>query len=263
MYKEVSTYLEYLKVDIVDDQEELLTQIIRKHQIKIPFETATKLLTYKQRLPQNIISNNFNFKGYVENLTKYGYGGTCFNLTFGLYELLNYLEFKVEFLHLSLGHYCLSVTVGNKEYYVDVGFMAPLFELYPLRGNWEINKFNEHIKWIYKDRKGVLILHNGHTRKSWDGTYINRKDFLKDWEQSYNENSNFIRNTFITKWKNLEEIITVHERVFKWFNKGNLEEQKFIDDDYELEEVLKNLFGVDPTFYLTALYEKKGTIIKS
>ncbi|PZM66149.1 arylamine N-acetyltransferase [Paenibacillus dendritiformis] len=263
MNKEILTYLDHLKVDITDDREELLTQIIQKHQIRIPFETATKLLTYRQRLPLNSMFYNFDFKGYVENLINYGYGGTCYNLTFGLYELLNCLNYKVEFIHLSPDHYCLSVVTGKKEYYVDVGFMAPLFELYPLRESWEVKKFNEHIKWIYQNRKGVLTLNNGYTKKSWDGTYSNRIDFLKDWKKSYSEYSKFIRNTFITKWKNLEEIVTVHERTFKRFNKGNLEEQKIINDDYELEEVLKNQFSVDPIFYMEALLEKKGMIIKS
>jgi len=108
-----------------------LTEIIRAHLAKIPFENISKLYHFHGSgsvsippLPQ-----------FLDGIEHYHFGGTCYSLNFHLNQLLDYLGYQVIICGADMKkpdvHIVNLVTVDGKEYIVDAGYGAPFGEPVP------------------------------------------------------------------------------------------------------------------------------------
>lgn len=125
----VEKFLNFLEVPVRDPDISLLNELIRSHQIKVRWETVTKILDHEQ----GAVTNDFmpSLETYFERIMNDGYGGACWTVSRGFYWLLQQLGFDVHYLYMEPGHLCLRVDL-DQPYYVDVGYCAPLFQAYPL-----------------------------------------------------------------------------------------------------------------------------------
>lgn len=120
-------YLTWLGVEKAQPTYSFLQTLIEAHLECVPFEICSKYHYYAGADMQNLIPSKEQF---LDHLTERGWGGNCYILNIHFAGLLRSLGFDVEYVRASGGNAHLGnrVTVGGRSYYVDVGYMAPLFE---------------------------------------------------------------------------------------------------------------------------------------
>lgn len=254
-------YREYLRLLSIDDSMlshlprfDLLSRIILNHQLAIPFDTVRKSQDYnaKKILKENYVDVN----QYIQSVSQNGYGGTCFHLTWGLYNLLHSLNYEVKIIKLEELHFALVVSYDTEEFYVDVGFWAPLFKPFPLRENWIVTNHVHSVEWRYmpENESGTLLC-GGEPAKRWDGSFLSVHDFWREWENSMNEDNTFLQNLYINKWKDKDTFLFLVNNSYKEFYKGK--KIKDVQYDYtntvELKNILVSNFNVDGDDYIYLL----------
>lgn len=123
-------YLQLLGVDKSEAGYNFLQTLIEAHLHRIPFEICSKYHYYSTRERTNLIPKKEEF---LDNAIHKGWGGNCYILNMHFGELLRTLGFDVSCVRATGGnaHLASMVRIEGQSYYVDVGYMAPLFE--PLR----------------------------------------------------------------------------------------------------------------------------------
>jgi arylamine N-acetyltransferase len=124
------SFLEYLDLERQGPGLDYLNALVRQHQLKVPFETLTKIIDYERGHREEDFLPEI--ERYVGRTVTAGTGGTCWALARGFCWLLKALGFEVSYMVMDPGHVCLRVEL-DQPYYVDVGYAAPLFQAYPLR----------------------------------------------------------------------------------------------------------------------------------
>jgi arylamine N-acetyltransferase len=84
-----------------------LHRIVREHQLRVPFETLTKLIDYEPGLRRGDFMPPM--AEYVERLATRGAGGLCWTLARGLHVLLDDLGFDAALMYMDPGHCCVRV----------------------------------------------------------------------------------------------------------------------------------------------------------
>ncbi|MGG0275547.1 arylamine N-acetyltransferase [Bacillus rhizoplanae] len=120
-------YLNFLEMEKKEPNYEYLQSLIEAHLHRVPFEICSKYHYYSTRNSNHLIPEK---EEYLENLAKKGWGGNCYILNIHFGKLLQSLGFDAQFVRARGGnnHLALKVTIHDKSYYTDVGYMAPLFE---------------------------------------------------------------------------------------------------------------------------------------
>lgn len=120
-------YLSLLGVERQYANYSYLQTLIEAHLERVPFEICSKYHYYAADTLQSLIPSKDRF---LDHLEEKGWGGNCYILNIRFAELLRSLGFDVEHVRATGGnaHLGSMVTVEGQSYYVDVGYMAPLFE---------------------------------------------------------------------------------------------------------------------------------------
>ncbi|MGG3467033.1 arylamine N-acetyltransferase [Neobacillus pocheonensis] len=120
-------YLDFLGLEAKKPSYHYCKQLVESHFHQVPFEICSKFYYFKNKDLSNLIPSK---EEYMEHLLEKGWGGNCYilNIHFGL--LLQSLGFDIKYIRARGGnnHLALMVTIDDKSYYTDVGYMAPLFE---------------------------------------------------------------------------------------------------------------------------------------
>lgn len=243
----VDEYLNILGLHKLEttDSKEFLKQIIKSHQLKIPFDSIRKM--NDSRSKEQLMDNYNNPMKYLESFKKNGLGGVCYHLSWGLYNLLIELGYDVKIIKLEESHIALVINLNNKKYYADVSFWAPLFDIYPLEEYWNVPEPGYEIEWRFQDGKGYLY-RGGEIAKSWNGEYLSIEQFWDSWEQSMNDKSVFLNRVFITKWLDTNTFAFLNDSIYKEFEGGvkvqeiNLKETT---EEKELAQIFSHKFGID------------------
>jgi arylamine N-acetyltransferase len=125
-------YLETLKISKSKPSLAALTKIIKAHLMYVPFENISKIYYIKNFDIKSIP----DFELYVDGLTKYNFGGTCYSNNYYLNKLLSYLGYNVRLCGADMSnpdvHIVNIVEINHREYLVDVGYAAPFYNPIPL-----------------------------------------------------------------------------------------------------------------------------------
>jgi len=125
-------YLETLKISKGKPSLAALTKIIKAHLMYVPFENISKIYYIKNFDIKSIP----DFELYVDGLTKYNFGGTCYSNNYYLNKLLSYLGYNVRLCGADMSnpdvHIVNIVEINHREYLVDVGYAAPFYNPIPL-----------------------------------------------------------------------------------------------------------------------------------
>ncbi len=120
-------FLHILKVPKRDPSISALTQLVKAHLTNIPFENISKIY-YKNKFGLMTIPD---FYLYLEGISTYNFGGTCYSNNYYLNKLLNYLGYNVRLCGADMTtpdvHIVNIVNIKDREYLVDVGYAAPFF----------------------------------------------------------------------------------------------------------------------------------------
>jgi arylamine N-acetyltransferase len=128
------SYLNYLGIAESSPDLNYLTLLTSTHLRRVPYETVSKFHFYMTELEHGWLVPPI--EEFVSNLTRKGWGGNCYTITFNFGRLLTSLGYDVSYVRVNPGHVALMVTIDKISYYTDVGYGAPLFT--PLRLKEEI-----------------------------------------------------------------------------------------------------------------------------
>ena len=149
-------YLEILGVSRREPSYEALSEIIQAHLYRIPFENISKLYYKKQRSLRGIP----DLDTYLVGIERFHFGGTCYSNNFYLYRLLLTLGYEVKLCGADMSspdvHLLSIVTLGGREYLVDVGYAAPFWAPMPrdLKKDYTISLGSERYVLKPQDTEG-------------------------------------------------------------------------------------------------------------
>ncbi|MBK8233080.1 MAG: arylamine N-acetyltransferase [Candidatus Eisenbacteria bacterium] len=146
---------------------EFLHRIIREHQLRVPFETLTKLIDYEPGRARGDFMPSM--EEYVDRVVTRGAGGLCWTLARGLRELLHALGFDAALMYMDPGHCCVRVEFPEGPQYADVGYAAPIFRAYPLFESFTLETHRESFDYRV-DGDAIQVTRNPGPTKHLDPT---------------------------------------------------------------------------------------------
>jgi arylamine N-acetyltransferase len=109
-----------------------LTELIRAHLLKVPFENLSKLYYLKKIGLKNIPDMNL----YLDGIENIHFGGTCYCINYYFHLLLKHLGYDADLCGADMDkpnvHLVSRVRLDGREFLVDVGYAAPFGEPMPL-----------------------------------------------------------------------------------------------------------------------------------
>lgn len=108
-----------------------LNELTAAHLTRVPFENISKLYYRKHKGLRGLPGLEL----YLDGIERYNFGGTCYTNNYYLNLLLDYLGYEVTLCGADMAnpdvHIVNIVTVGGREYLVDVGYAAPFLKPLP------------------------------------------------------------------------------------------------------------------------------------
>src|SRR5688572_26924426 len=101
------SFLAHLELGREAPSLDYLHRIIRQHQLRVPFETLTKITDYEPGVERGDFMPSID--EYVERIRTRGAGGLCWTLARGLHYLLDDLGFDASLMYMEPGHCCVRV----------------------------------------------------------------------------------------------------------------------------------------------------------
>ena len=125
-------YLGILGLGARKPSRQALEEILRAHLYRIPFENLSKLFHKEVRRRTDLVEVD----EYLEDVERFHFGGTCYALNRGLYQLLSLLGYDVRLCGADMAepdvHVVVVAMLEGTEYLADVGYGGPFFEAIPL-----------------------------------------------------------------------------------------------------------------------------------
>jgi arylamine N-acetyltransferase len=163
----VDRLLGHLHLDRQVPALDYLHRIIRAHQLRVPFETLSKLIDYEPGLSRGDFMPPM--AEYVDRIVARGAGGLCWTLARGLQVLLDDLGFDASLMHMAPGHCCVRVELPEGPFYADVGYAAPIFQAYPLFESFTLATHRETFDYRVRE-DGIVVTRNPGPSKTLDPT---------------------------------------------------------------------------------------------
>ena len=241
-------FLGHLQLGREDPTLDYLHRIIREHQLRVPFETLTKLIDYEPGLRRGDFMPPIS--EYVERIVTRGAGGLCWTLARGLQFLLNDLGFDASFMYMDPGHCCVRVELPAGPYYADVGYAAPIYQAYPLFESFSFDTHREKFEYSVRE-EGILVSRNPGPAKKLDPTPRRLEELREnitaanDWTSS----ESFLHR--LAYARDVDGVYTsLRDGTLSRYLPGGLEKVELAVDD--ATAVLADIFGADPTLYIEA-----------
>lgn len=225
-----------------------LHRIIREHQLRVPFETLTKLIDYEPGLRRGDFMPPID--EYVERIVARGGGGLCWTLARGLQFLLDDLEFDASLMYMDPGHCCVRVELPEGPYYADVGYAAPIFQAYPLFESFALDTHREKFEYDVRE-DGIFVTRNPGPSKKLDPTPRDLAD-LRDLIASANDWH--IAESFLHRLVYARDVggiyTSLRDGILSRYLPGGVE--KIVVADEDVPAALAQVFGADPALYVDA-----------
>ena len=240
--------LGHLHLDRAAPTLDYLHRIVREHQLRVPFETLTKLIDYEPGLRRGEFMPPI--PEYVDRILTRGAGGLCWTLARGLQVLLDDLGFDTALMVMDPGHCCVRVELPEGPFYADVGYAAPLFQAYPLFESFSLVTPRERFEYTVGE-DGILVTRTPGPSKTLDPT-PRAIDELRDQIVAANDwqaPQSFLRRLSYAAFV---------DGVYTTLRDGTLTRhlpdgpEKTAIAAGEAPAVLADLFGADPALYTEA-----------
>jgi N-hydroxyarylamine O-acetyltransferase len=129
---EYKRYLSLLGVSATIPDLDTLVRLVRAHVLTVPFENVSKLYYGKT----GSVDAAMDLTQYLDGIERHHFGGTCYAGAFHLNQLLRELGFRAALCGADMRrpdvHLVNVVSLGGREYLVDVGYAAPFIEPMPM-----------------------------------------------------------------------------------------------------------------------------------
>jgi len=245
--------LAHLRLEREAPTLDYLHRIVREHQLRVPFETLTKLIDYEPGLGRGDFMPPI--PEYVERIVTRGAGGLCWTLARGLRTLLDDLGFDAAFMYMDPGHCCVRVELPEGPFYADVGYAAPIFRAYPLFESFSLDTHREKFEYQVRD-DGIFVTRNPGPSKKLDPsprTAEQLRDHLQaanDW----NAPQSFLHRVSYARYIG-DVYASLRDGVLTRYLPGGAEKTEI--PQAEAPSVLADLFGADPALYIQATEVRK------
>lgn len=244
----VDRLLDFLHLSRQVPTLDYLDRIIREHQLRVPFETLTKLIDYEPGVQRGDFLPPF--AEYVERIVTRGGGGLCWTLARGLQVLLDDIGFDASLMYMDPGHCCVRVELREGPHYADVGYAAPLFQAYPLFQSFSLDAPRERFDYDVR-QEGIFVTRRPGPTKQLDPA-PRRIGELQDLINAANDWTNpesFLHRLAYARY--VEGVYTsLTDGVLRRYGSGGAEAMTVEAPD--LPATLATLFGADPALYLEA-----------
>jgi arylamine N-acetyltransferase len=226
-----------------------LHRLVRRHQLRVPFETLSKLVDYEPGLRRGDFLPPLEL--YVERIVTRRTGGLCWTLARGFHALLADLGFDAALMIMEPGHCCVRVELPEGPHYADVGYAAPIFRAYPLFESFTLETHREAFEYRVR-ADGIFVTRSPGPSKQLDPTPRRLED-LRDRIAAANDWS--------TPQSFLHRLVYAGyvDGVYTSFRDGTLrrfpatgEVKREISAD-DAPSVLEGTFGIDPALYREAV----------
>ena len=186
---------------------EALSELLVSHFSVIPFENVSKLF-YKATLNQDQLPS---FEQYLTGIERFNFGGTCYSNNYYLFKLLAYLGYQVQLNSADMKkpgvHMVIRVSLGNRDYLVDVGYAAPFIQPVPLYLKEDFSLVSGRNHYLFKPmdalgRTKLLMLRNGTVKHGYsiNPEARNIGDFEQVIPESFRPDSTFFNSLLVTKY---------------------------------------------------------------
>ena len=235
---------------------DFLNDLVREHQLRVPFETLTKLIDYDSAGQRGDFMPPLD--EYVERIVGRGGGGLCWTLARGFQALLTELGFDASLMVMVPGHCCVRVELPQGPQgpqYADVGYAAPIFRAYPLYESFTLQTHREVFEYSVRDQ-GIFVTRNPGPTKQLDPVPRRLED-LSDLIAAANDWS--VPHSFLHRLVYARHV----DGVYTSFRDGVL--TRYVSGVAETVEVapdavaaaLARIFGVDPALVEQALQVRR------
>jgi arylamine N-acetyltransferase len=200
-------FLKLLGAKTAGPSMHFLTHLINAHQSVVPFENISKLY-YRDRFNQKGIPSLLQ---YLDGISGYHFGGTCYANNYYFFRLLEFLGFSVKLCAADIKrpgtHMVVLVTIDKQDYLVDVGYAAPFNFPVPLNlaTDYTIRYGRDEYLFKPRDKKGCTrleMLRNGAYKHGYLVRPESRNidDFSIVISESFRPDATFFRSLLLTKF---------------------------------------------------------------
>jgi N-hydroxyarylamine O-acetyltransferase len=200
-------FLKLLGAKTAGPSMHFLTHLINAHQSVVPFENISKLY-YRDRFNQKGIPSLLQ---YLDGISGYHFGGTCYANNYYFFRLLEFLGFSVKLCAADIKrpgtHMVVLVTIDKQDYLVDVGYAAPFNFPVPLNlaTDYTIRYGRDEYLFKSRDKKGCTrleMLRNGAYKHGYLVRPESRNidDFSIVISESFRPDATFFRSLLLTKF---------------------------------------------------------------
>lgn len=244
----IDRLLDHLRLDRERPTLDYLHRLIREHQMRVPFETLTKLLDYEPGLRRGDFMPPI--AEYVERIVTRGAGGLCWTLARGFHGLLDDLGFDAAFMVMEPGHCCVRVELPEGSFYADVGYAAPIFQAYPLFQSFSLDTHREQFDYRVRE-DGIVVTRNPGPSKTLDATPRRLEDLrdriaaANDWSAPQSFLHRLAYAAFVDG-----EYASLRDGVLTRYRATGAEKTELPPGT--VPSVLADVFGADPALYRAA-----------
>jgi len=238
--------LAHLELDRERPSLDYLHRLVSRHQLRVPFETLTKLIDWEPGLARGDFLPPLDL--YVERIVTRRAGGLCWTLARGFQALLVDLGFDASLMVMEPGHCCVRVELPEGPHYADVGYAAPLFRAYPLFESFAVTSPRETFDYRASD-DGIVVTRTpaGPTKKldTRPRPLAELRDLIaaaNDW----NAPMSFLHRLVYAGY--VDEVYTsFRDGTLRRFPPTGEEKTEVARD--QVAPLLAEIFGVDPALY--------------
>ena len=244
----VDRFLAHLHLNRERPTLDYLHRIVREHQLRVPFETLTKLIDYEPGLRRGDFLPTLD--EYVERIVQRGGGGLCWTLARGFHALLAELGFDAALMVMHPGHCCVRVELPQGPQYADVGYAAPIYRAYPLFESFAVCFERERFEYTVRE-DGIFVTRRPGPTKQLDPSPRRLEELggliaaANDWHapQSFLHRLVYARHVAGT-------YVSFRDGVLTRYAAGGTEVRELPAAD--VPGTLTETFGIDPALYQEA-----------
>ena len=243
-------YLRVLALEPQPPSLEALTELVRAHLYRIPFENISKLYRYKR----------FGFAGmpdgetFLDGIERQHFGGTCYANNSHFYELLLTLGYDVKLCGADMRnpdvHAVIVARVDGREYLVDVGYGAPFLQPMPRDLSEDFIVAHGPDRYVLKpqDPQGCSRLQFYQDRVLKHGYYAKPapkciEDFSAAIADSFRTDATFLNAVMLARFS-VGESVVIHNLTLVE-RKGTETSSRLLNGRTQLAEAVEKYFGIE------------------
>jgi len=244
-------YLKLLSISRRPPGEDALSEIVRAHLYRVPFENISKLY-YKEHMGLHGMPD---LELFLDGIERFNFGGTCYPNNFYLYRLLSSLGYDAALCGADMSspdvHMVSMINLDGRRYLVDTGYAAPFDLPMPLDLTSDYSISLGRARYVLKPRSeagrsrmefyrdGELI--HGYTAKPEPRKIGEFDGVIND---SFRDEATFMNSIMLARFFPGRSVVIHNLAVIE--SRGTVSNVRTLSGRKELAQVITELFEMPP-----------------